>query len=216
MRSRRRSRNRRGRGKDEVLAELLAIVMGPHAPGQIGATRHGSLPLPDDRLEKSVVAGLNRDIHRCRRQVEGPYRVTGERHLIPHRDVVLKIRPSPVDVGQRLMPAAIDEQRGLMQVTLLACHPRQLDQTEFDLGVAADSLDATCAEDVTHVIGGPPRYFHELVGPAGPCPGDSSLEHVAIAVQLVSPLQVAVPIGLARPSEDSVQIAIILLGWGDH
>ena len=110
------------------------------------------------------------------------------------------------------MPAAIDEQRGLVEIALLTRHPGQLDQAELDLRVASDPLDAALAEDLADVVGGSHRHLHELVGPAGPCPGHGSLEHVAIAVELVAPFQVAVPIRLARSPEDGVQIAILLLG----
>ena len=189
--------------------------MGPHAPGEIGATRHGPFPLTDDRLEERLVAGLHRHIHGGRRQVERPDRVTGERDLVPHRDVVLEVRPPPVDVGEGLMSAAIDEQRCLVEIALLARYPRQLDQAELDLRMAADPLDAPVTEDFADVVGDPLRHFHEFVGPAGPCSGDGGLEHVPVAIQLVTPLQVAVSIGLAGTTEDRVEVAIFLLDRGD-
>ena len=102
-----------------------------------------------------------------------------------------------------------------MEIALLARHPRQLDQAELDLRMAADPLDAPVTEDVADVVGDPLRHLHEFVGPAGPCPGDGGLEHVPIAVQLVTPLQVAVSIGLAGTAEDRVEVAILLLDRRD-
>ena len=52
------------------------------------------------------------------------------------------------------MPAALDEQRGLVEVAVVAGDPGQLDQGRLDLGVPADRLDAVRAERRADVVGG--------------------------------------------------------------
>ena len=138
-----------------------------------------------------------------------------ERNLLANRDVVLKVGATPVDVGQGLMPAAIDEQLRLLQVPLFTGQPGEFDQAELDLGMAADAFDSTGAEGLTHMVGGPLRDLDEQIAPPGPRPGHRRLEHVPVAVQLMAPLQVAIAIRLAGTPEHCVEVAVTLLGRGD-
>ena len=202
--------------EDEVVPEFLAVVVRAHSPGQIGAPGHCSLPLTGDRLEQVFVPGLDRDVDRRRRQVERPDRMTGEGRLVPDRHVVLEIGAAPMDVGQGLVPASLQEERSLMQVTLLTGEPGQFHQPELDLGMSPHPLDAAGTECLADVVGGSSRHIDEEVVLPGPGPGQGSLEHVAVAVQLVAPLQVAVARGLTGTPEHGVEIAVVLLHRSDH
>ena len=71
------------------------------------------------------------------------------------------------------------------------------------------------AERVTHVVGDPPGDVDELVGPVVR-PGHRRLQQVAVVVQLVAPLQVAVAGRLAGAPEHRVEVAVGLLGRGDR
>ncbi len=120
-----------------------------------------------------------------------------------------------MDVGQGLVAPPVDEQGRLMQVALFAGEPGQFDQAELDLRVTPDPLDPTATECGTHVIRGTSRHLDEFVAPRGAGPGHGGLDHVTEAVELVSPLEIAVSGWLARAPEHRVQVAIGLLCRGD-
>ena len=107
--------------------------------------------------------------------------------------------------------APIDEQRGLVEVALLTGPPRQFDQPHLDLGMTADALDPARAELRADMVGGGPCDLDESVGARGPPPRHGRLQQVTEVVQLVPPLQVAVPRLLSRSSEHRVEVAVGLL-----
>ena len=95
--------------------------------------------------------------------------------------------------------APIDEQRGLVEVALLAGHAGHLDQAHLDLRVTADALDPAADRTSSHTWSATRRGdLHELVVARGPRSRHAGLQEVAEVVQLVPPLEVAVPRLLAR------------------
>ena len=73
------------------------------------------------------------------------------------------------------------------------------------------------APNVSHTWSATRRAtIDELVGPGRPRPGHRRLQQVAVVVQLVAPLQIAVPRALAGAPEHGVEVAVGLLRRGDH
>ena len=60
------------------------------------------------------------------------------------------------------------------------------------------------------------RDGDELVVARRAQPGDGRLHQMSVVVQLVSPFEVAVARPLAGPTEHGVEVAVGLLGRGDH
>jgi hypothetical protein len=169
------------------------------------------LPLPDDRLQQLVVAGLDRDVDRAARQVQRAHRVPAERARLPQRQLVLVVRAAALAVGERRAPAPLDEPAGLLEVALLAGDAVELDERHLDLRMPAHALVAAVPERLAHVVGGAPRDLGQPVLPAGPQPRDRGLDEVAVAVELVPPLEVAVAMLAPAVAEARVQVPVLLL-----
>ena len=140
-----------------------------------------------------------------------------EDRRIAHRDVVLVVRAAELEVGECVLPVALDEQLRLTRVARLIQRTTELGESDLDLGVAADRLAAALAEDLAHQVGGPPCDVDEpVVGVgAGAVAGHRSLEQVAEAVQLVAPLQVRPARLLAGAAEAGAEVAVRLLRASD-
>ena len=134
-----------------------------HPAGEVRAAGDGRLPLRDDRREELVVAGLDGDVDGTRGQVQGAHGVTAEHRRLAHRHVVLEVRLTEADLAERAPAAPLDEQRGLVEVSLLARDAGHLHQAQLDLRVTADALDPTGTERRADVVGGAPRDLHEPV-----------------------------------------------------
>ena len=131
---------------------------------------------------------------------------------LAHRHVVLVVLAR---VGERVPPVPFDEQPGLLQVARLAGGAGEFGQRDFDLGVAADPLDAAGAEDLADVVGGAAREPDEVVLAVRAQAGDTGLDEVSVAVELVAPFKVGVARCLAGVAEHGVEVAVVLLGGGD-
>ena len=134
-----------------------------HPAGEVRAAGDGRLPLRDDRREEIVVAGLDRDVDGTGGEVQRAHGVTAEHRRLPHRHVVLEVRLAEADLAERASTPPLHEQRGLVEVPLLASDAGELRQTQLDLRVTADALDPTGTERRTDVVGGAPRDLHEPV-----------------------------------------------------
>ena len=184
-----------------VLAERLVLVVRALPAGHVGAALDGRRPTGGRaRCSSAVVAGLDGDVGRARREVVRAHRVAAQHVGVAHGDVVLVVRATPLDVAQRASAVALDEEARLLEVARLAERPAELRQPDLDLGVAADALDAALAEHLAHEVGRAARDVDEAVVGVGPRahPGDGRLEQVPEAVQLVPPLEVGPPGPLAR------------------
>jgi hypothetical protein len=80
--------------------------------------------------------------------------------------------------------------------------------------VAAHALVAVGAERVADVIGGSPGDLDELVLAVGAQPRDRGLDHVAVAVELVAPLEIRVAMRDAAVAEARVEVPVLLLRGG--
>ena len=204
------------RREHEVIAERLARVQRAHPAGQVGAPGDRRLPLPDHGAEQLVVAGLDGDVDGAGREVHRPHGVAAEHGCLADRHVVLKVRLPELDLAERAAAPALDEPRRLVEVALVAGFAGQLDEPELDLRMAADPLDAAVGERLAHVVGDARRDGDELVVTRCAPPGHRRLQQMAVVVQLVAPLEVAVARRLAGPPEHRVEVAVRFLGRGDH
>ncbi len=196
----RRARLRVGavRRQHEVVAERLVLVVRPLPAGDVGARGLRALPLPRDRGDELVVPGLHGHVDGPRGEVVRAHRVAPEHRGLAHRDVVLVVRAAPLDVRERAAPTALDEERRLAHVARLVERAPELRERHLDLRVPAHALDAVGPERLAHVVGGAPRDLdEEVVGVAGAHARDGRLQEVALHVELVAPLEVRVPGGLA-------------------
>ena len=201
----------------EVVAERLVLVVRALAAGHVGAARDSVLPLSCEGGEQLVVSPLDGDVDGTGREVVGAHGVAAQDVGLAHRHVVLVVGAAVLDVGERAAAAALDEERGLPPVAVVARDARQLDEGGLDLGVAAEGLVAVLAEHLADEVGGATGHLEQsVVGTRpGACPRDGGLEEVPEAVELVPPLQVGPARRLPGPSEGRVQIAVRLLGRGD-
>ena len=199
------------RGQLEVVAERLALVVGAHPAGEVGAPGHGPGHLPLHRLQQRAILALHCGISGTGREVQRPDRMPAQHLSIADRDVVLEVlRPEP-DLPQPTVPTAFQEQHCLVQVPALSCAPGQLHQSRFDLRVPADPVQAAGTKHLADMVSRAQRHLHELVPPPGTPPCDTSLDEVPEAVQLVPVLQVAVSRRLPCTTKVGVQVAIGLL-----
>ena len=127
----------------------------------------------------------------------------------PYGQVVLVVGAAELDVGERRQPAPLDEAAGHLQVAFRAGLTVELDQRHLDLRVPADS--GALHEARADVVGGAADHVPQLVLAVGALAGDPGLDQVAVAVQLMAPLQVGVP----RAGPAGVEIAVGLLRGGD-
>ncbi len=214
----RRARLRVGavRRQHEVVAERLVLVVRPLPAGDVGARGLRALPLPRDRGDELVVPGLHGHVDGPRGEVVRAHRVAPEHRGLAHRDVVLVVRAAPLDVRERAAPTALDEERRLAHVARLVERAPELRERHLDLRVPAHALDAVGPERLAHVVGGAPRDLdEEVVGVAGAHARDGRLQEVALHVELVAPLEVRVPGGLARVAEPRAQVPVGCLRRGD-
>ena len=199
-----------------VDAERLVLVVRALTARDVRPAAARPPPLTAEGVEQRVVAAVDGDIHGTRGEVVGPHRVAAERLGVAHRHVVLEVGATPLDVAERLVTAARDEQRRLPAVARFAGEAGELGQSGLDLGVAAEGRDAVGPEDVAHEVGGAAGDRQQPVVGARSCPlaGHGGLEQMPEAVQLVPPFQVG-PAGLlAGAAELGVQVPVVLLRGG--
>jgi hypothetical protein len=142
--------------------------------------------------------------------------VAAQHRRLADRHVVLEVRPPELDVRQHVVPASLDEQARLLEVSSVPGHAVQLDKGRFDLGVTADGLDALLPEHVAHEIRGARRDGKQTIVSArtGALPSRGGLEQVPEAVQLVAPGEVCPALLLPGPAEPGAEVAIGLLRCG--
>jgi hypothetical protein len=119
-------------------------------------------------------------------------------------------------VAEEAPPAPLDEQPRLLQIALLAGGARQLGERRLDLGMPTDPGAAVGAELAADVVGRLPRHRHQPVLAVGAQPRHRRLDEVAVAVQLVPVLQVAVAHARSLVAEAGVEVAVRLLGGRDQ
>ncbi len=176
--------------------------------GQVGAPGDGALPLRLDRLQQLLVTGLHGHVDRAAGQVEGPYGMPAKHRRPPYGQVVLEVRAPEMDLAEGGRPAALDEAAGHLQMALGAGGPVELHQRHLDLGVPA--RPGVVHEPAADVVGRPHGHLGELVRAVGAEPGHAGLDEVAVAVELVAPLQV----GVAAAAPAGVEVAVALLRPG--
>ena len=186
-------------------------MAGAHAARQVGTAFDRSLPLADDGLKELGVAGLDGHVDRAAAEIQSAHCVAPECLGVPDRHVVLEVGAAVIDVGQGRPAAALDEAARLLEVALLARLPEQFHQRHLDHRVAAH---ASLGERFAHVVGGTPRDRDELVLAAGAQARDRCLDHVPVAVELVAPFEVGVPVLAAAMAVARVEVAVLLLGVG--
>ena len=198
-----------------VLPERLALVVRAHAPGEVGPAGQRRERLGHDRPEQLVVAGLQGEVGRAGGEVESADGVTGHHRGLADGLVVLVVLRAELDVAQDAVAPPVDEPTRTVEVAALPGEPVELDERDLDLGVAVDALDAVRSERLADVVRVADREPDELVLAVRPGTGDRRLDEVAGAVQLVAPLQVGVPVPLARAAPHGVEVAVGLLHRSD-
>lgn len=188
-----------------------------HASGQVGAAGQRGVVLPLGDLEQTRVVCLDGDVDGGRGEVEGADGVTDQHVGVPVGLVVLIVRAAPLDVGEDIVAAAVDEEPRLLEVAGIAGLAGEFGKRDLDLGVSADLLVRPVRELGDDVVGGPQRHAHDAAfSMPSADPGDGGLDQVAVAVQLVAPLEVGVARLLARVVEVRVEIAVLALHGLDH
>ena len=168
-------------------------------------------------VEQLVVAGLDGDVDGPGGEVHRPHGMAAEHGGVADRDVVLEVRLPERDLAERPRAAPLDEQRRLIEVALLSgrggrarrarARPRDARQP------ARSHHRRTCRTRGRRPAG---RCRRTSSDPAVLRPRHRRLEQVAVVVQLVAPLEVAVARRLAGAPEHGVEVAVGLLRRGDH
>ena len=203
------------RRKHEVVAERLARVRRAHSAGEVRPSGQRHLPLGDERVEEFVVAGLHGNVDGSGGEVHRPHRMASEHRRITDRDIVLEVRLAERDLAERPRAPSSHERRRLIEVALFAGVAGQFGESELDLRMPANPLDPAIGERVAHMVGDPRGDGDKLVAPRRAPSRHRRLEEVAVVVQLVAPLQVAVARPLAGTAEHRVEIAVRLLSRCD-
>jgi hypothetical protein len=142
--------------------------------------------------------------------------VTTQHVGVAHRDVVLEVASTEFDVTQRSGATAVEKQAGLVEIAGLAREPAKLDKCHLHLGVPTHRLDATLAKDIADVVRRAAGQLNKLVvGSGRTATGNSGLKQVAVAIQLVSPLQVGVARLLTGATKLRVEVAVVFLHSSD-
>ena len=158
---------------------MVVSIAGRGArPGRLRLPRRQRPHADDDRVV--LLAGRNRVVN-----------------------VVLVEGPPVRHVGQGLMSPPLDEQPRLLPVALLGGHPVQLDQSRLDLWVAADVWMPSGPNAAQTWSAARQTARTKSSGPGPPRPGSAGQ-----GVELVAPLQVAVPRHPARSAEVGVEGAV--------
>jgi hypothetical protein len=191
------------------------------ATREVGAPSHGRVPLPGEHGEQIGIAGLIGHVGGSGGEVVGADGVATQHLGLAHRQVVLEIGATELDLRQCPATATLDEDPGLLHVTVLAGQTSQLDESGLDLGMAADGVATIGPELGTDQIcsangdgqQAAVRGCLDLRRGTPPC--HRSLEQMPQAVQLVAPREVRPALTLARSTEPRVQVSIGFLGGSD-
>ena len=196
-----------------VLAERLVGVPRAHAAGQVRAAGDRPLPLALDRPQQLGVAGLDRDVDRAARQVEGPHGVAAERLGLADRHVVLEVRrgrarcrPAPAARGARRTAAPAPGSAPRRSPGTARPAPSRSPDARIPrlAGPNASQTWSAARRDTSMKRSSPTRAQAR----------DRGLDQVAVAVELVAPLEVGVAVRAPSMAEAGVEVAVLLLRVG--
>jgi hypothetical protein len=203
------------RAQLEGVAEGLPVPARPHPAGHIGLGG-------ERRREQTLLVGeelgvvvLDREVRRPGGEIERAHRVPLDRRRLPHRHTVREVARARILRG-RGVPAALEEGAREVQGVGSAGLAMQLDQGHLDLGMTRDAVVPAGAEHPVEVVQDPQRHLQQRVIAGAAGLGDGGLHEVAVAVQLVVPGEVGVPLlaGVAQ-LVDAVEVSVLLLRRGD-
>ena len=176
-----------------VLAERLVAVPRAHAAGQVRAPRDRPLPLALDRGQQLVVAGLDRDVDRRARQVERAHGVPAER--LARRGSAC--RPGSTRGRARCPPAPAARAARRTAAPARGSAPRPVARYSSTSAISISGCPQT-----PWLPSGPNASQTWSAARAGDLDQpvlaaraqarDRGLDQVAVAVQLVAPLEVGV------------------------
>src|SRR5690606_10234180 len=185
------------------------------APRDVGPASERAVPLAANGLEELGVGGLDRDVDGSGAQIARTHRVPAEHLGLAHRDIVLEVRLTPLDLLEGAEPVPLDEDPGLLEVTRLVQGSPQLRERNLDLGVAADPLAPVRTELRAHVVGRAHGHLDELVAHARTRPAAPRPVGMPHAVQPVAPLWVGVPGRLTLVAKGRRHVAVRVLRLDD-
>src|SRR5699024_4907540 len=135
---------------------------------------------------------LDREVGGTCSEVERAYGVPLDRRCLPDGDTVGEVRRLVAKARQVAVTAPVDEEARQLQGMIPAGLAIQLDERHLDLGMAGDALVASHTEDGDEMIQHSEGDVEQGRLARAARLGDSGLEQVAIAVQLVVPGEIAV------------------------
>ena len=124
---------------------------GADAAGDVHLPPRQVSPQAAHRVDQRLVAGVGGHVGRAAIKIHRPHRMADDFALLPHRLVVLDVDAPNLPPG--LVAPHVDEERGQIDVTLLAGRLLQLHQGQFDLFMAAGAAPLRRAERVVDAIG---------------------------------------------------------------
>jgi len=143
-------------------------------------------------------------------QIDRAHGMADHLGLLRYRCLVLVI----IAAADPTVPAYIDEEAGLIEVSLDAGRPVEFDQCQLDLLMTVRLLPLACGfrpEDIAHQVREPGRDGEETRTPCCPVVRNRRLNHVSAAVELVLFLQIRPPIAHAIDRKVGIEVPVLIL-----